>query len=68
MKENLAKCEVNSLCSHLFQLTNRLSMSDIRFLYQILNAIVNLAIKELSVVCIQYQLDFVAAFHLDSAI
>jgi len=43
-------------------------MPDIRFLNQIPNTIVYLAVKELPVVCIQYQLDFVAAFHLDSAI
>ena len=41
-------------------------MLDVRFLNQILNAIVYLAVKELTVVCIQHQLDFVTSFHLNA--
>ena len=40
-------------------------MPDVCFLNQIPNTIVNLAIEELPVVCIQHQLDFVTSFHLN---
>ena len=43
-------------------------MPDIRFLNQIPNAIVNLAIKELSIVRVQHQLDFVSSLHLNPAV